>query len=463
MLIVGDWVVPVSSPPIAGGAVLVRDTEIAAVGPAAELRARYPDEEVSEHPGCALLPGLINAHTHLDYSAFLGIRRSGGFMRWIIRLTRARMRLDSEDLAASALWGAHECLRQGVTSIADTSFGGSTVALAARAAGLRARVYLEVFGLDDDRLPETLERLETALARARAASGANRAGDADGAGGGHGFEDRVEWGVSPHATYTVSQPLYREVARFARRSGLRMATHVAESKTEVRLSNGGAGLATLVYGAASLLTGGRWRLPSKRPLQYVAETGALGTDMLVVHAVQMDGADIKTLAASGAPVAHCPRSNENLGCGIAPVAAMKAAGVVVALGTDSLASNDGLDMLAEMRAALEASHSRAQKADTEALLPSEILRMATLDGARALGWEARAGSLEVGKRADITVVSLPGTVSSSTSPEDLALAVMQGQVRMTVAEGRVAYAGEATPAEVSASFAAVRMKLGLKD
>ena len=149
------------------------------------------------------------------------------------------------------------------------------------------------------------------------------------------------------------------------------------------------------------------------PVQYVARAGALGPETLAIHAVQMDDDDIATLAASGAAVAHCPRSNLRLACGVAPVAEMLAAGITVGLGTDSLASNDSLDMFAEMRAALEMSAAvqaptavRGAPAPAGALLPSGVLRMATLEGARALGWDHLVGSLEAGKRADIIAVRL---------------------------------------------------------
>ena len=167
MLLEADWVVPISEPPIAGGAVLVAGDSIGAVGPAAELRARYPEEPVRTFPGCALLPGFVNTHTHLEYSAFRGFARPSGFGTWMTRLLLARRKLDAEDYAASALWGAYECARSGVTSIADTSYEGWTVARAAAAVGLRARVYLELFGLDDAALPATMNRLEARLGALR--------------------------------------------------------------------------------------------------------------------------------------------------------------------------------------------------------------------------------------------------------------------------------------------------------
>ena len=474
MLLCGDWVLPISSPPVADGAILVTGRTIGAVGPAAELRARYPGEEVLDFSGCALLPGLVNAHTHLDYSAFRGFSPSCGFSRWILRLLRARRRLDSDDLATSALWGAHECARSGVTAIADTSCDGWTVARAAGAAGLRARVYLELFGLDDTQLPETMERLEAALERLKQESSVGNEAGTSG--------PPVEWGISPHAPYTVSERLYREAARFARRAGVRMVTHVAESRAEVDLLESGKSALAFAYRAAHLWTGLRWKPPGISPLQYVAGGEALGPDMLVVHAVQVDGEDIVTLADSGATVAHCPRSNQRLRCGVAPVAEMKAAGVTVGLGTDSLASNASLDMFEEMRAALQGSRERTLSGGSTAavagaggdddpalsresrsvpLTPAAVLRMATLDGAQALGWDHLVGSLEAGKRADIVAVRLPGAEVDPTTV--LVEGATAADVQMTLVDGIVTYEGTEDPVDVARGLGAVRTKLGLGD
>ncbi len=172
----------------------------------------------------------------------------------------------------------------------------------------------------------------------------------------------MEAGLSPHAPYTVSARLYREVARFARRQGLRLATHLAESPAEVELLERGTGPIAQAYRAANMWKGRRWKPPGMSPVAYLAQTQALGPRMLAIHCVQIDGADMATLAESGAAVAHCPRSNLRLRCGSAPVAELLKAGVTVGLGTDSLGSNESLDMFAEMRAALAVSRARASGA-----------------------------------------------------------------------------------------------------
>ncbi|MBN1628193.1 MAG: amidohydrolase family protein [Thermoleophilia bacterium] len=485
VLLSADWVVPVSTPPIAGGAVLVVDGKIGAVGRATELRARYPEEPVEEFAGCALLPGLVNAHTHLDYSAFRGFTRGGSFGGWMLRLLLASGKLGIDDYAASALWGAHQCARGGVTSIGDTSNRAAIDARAALAVGLRARVYQEIFGLDDAELPKAIQRLELKLGQLRHESQVQprSAGSAAGSGAAAlaAAGPRVEWGISPHAPYTVPPRLYREAARFARRAGLRMATHLAESEAEVEMLVKGAGAIAKAYKAAHLWKRQRWTAPGLSPVQYVAGTGALGPDMLAVHVIQVDGDDIATLAATGTAVAHCPRSNRRLRCGIAPVAEMRAAGITVGLGTDSLASNDSLDMFDEMRAALAVSVARegatgglgaaaapagadptsaAAAVSPGVLTPSDVLRMATLEGAQALGWDHLVGSLEAGKRADIVAVEMPHAGAS----DPIAALVRAGSaadVRMTMVDGRPVFWGEELSVEVREGLRAARFKLGL--
>jgi cytosine/adenosine deaminase-related metal-dependent hydrolase len=480
MLLEADWVLPISGPPIAEGAVLVRDEVIDEVGPAAELRARHPGETVRAFPGSVLMPGLVNTHTHLDYSAFRDFAPPSGFGQWMRRLLLARQKLDSDDYAASASWGAHECVRSGVTCVGDTSFEGWTVARAAGSAGLRARIYLEVFGLDDAELPATMAGLEARLAALLEECLRTPAA--------------LEAGISPHAPYTASAGLYQELARLAARSQLPVATHVAESAAEVEFLDRGTGTIPDVYREAGLWKGGRFRPPHLSPVEYLWGAGILGPRTLAVHCVQVDDADIALLAESGAAVAHCPRSNLHLQCGSAPVAALIGAGVTVGLGTDSLSSNESLDMFAEMRAALAVSAARPPRGEPpriadSALTPASVLRMATLEGARALGWDHLVGSLEKGKRADLVAVRLPvassqpdGGLEASLAGIDPVVSLVSvataSDVGTVMVDGRVIFESRlpdglpllgSDPSlivdvvPIHKAFAAVRAKLGLND
>jgi len=428
---------------------------IRAVGAAEELVSRHPDEPVRRFPGCALLPGFVNAHTHLEYSAFRDFCHPCGFGEWMLRLLLARRKLALEDYGIAAMWGARECARSGITTIADTSFEGWTTTRAARQVGLRARVYLEVFGFDDADLPATMDRLEARLASLE--------GDAADA------RPPVELGVSPHAPYTVSQRLYREVVRYCRREGLRAATHVAESRAELELLTEGTGPIAHAYRAAHLWKGRLWRPPKVGPVRYLADAGALGPWMLAVHSVQVTESDMALLAETGTSVAHCPRSNLRLQCGTAPVRDLRSAGVTVGLGTDSLGSNDDLDMFAEMRAALAAAGVDPPAGlDSRTVLgptvdERAVLRMATLDGARALGWGDSLGSLDPGKQADLVAVRIPGRRPAGFEPEvALVTSASAGDVQMTMVGGSEVFTGDRSERQgIDRDFSAARAKLGL--
>jgi aminodeoxyfutalosine deaminase len=480
VLLQADWVLPISGPAIPRGAVIVKGGRVVEVGYAAQLRQEQWVERVLEYPGCALMPGLVNTHTHLEYSAFRGLLEPSGFGRWMLGLLRARRKLGLADYEASALWGAYDCVRNGITSIADTTYEGAIVGNAARAAGLRALVYAEVFGLDDAQLPSALARLEERVEKLRAVCGPelNAREDDDPA---EELPCLVEPGISPHAPYTVSSRLYHEVARMARRAGLRMVTHLAESQAEVDLLGGKKSAIVKAYQAANLWTGQSWVPPGLRPVEYLERTGALGPDMLAVHAVHVDAVDIARLAATRTGVAHCPRSNLRLQCGMAPAVEMLAAGVAVGLGTDSLASNDSHDMFSEMRAALVVSRARAAAGAPHPPLTAEgVLRMATITGARALGRENLIGSLDRDKRADLIAVRIPEDLTAAArdsssrdvdeteSLPDVAARLVEeanaGDVRMTMVDGRIVFDADRSPGmppEAAEGIKIARRKLGL--
>ncbi len=376
-LFAADWVVPVSSAPVRDAAVLVEGERIAALGPAGELAAAHPAASRLDLPGCVLAPGFVNLHSHIEYAAYAGLGDGLAFGPWIAAHTRRTAVLGAEGLDAMAQLGAAECLRSGVTTLVDAAYDGAAVR-ACTAAGLRAVVAIEAFGGDDAdvaAVADALFRRVDALAR-----------DA----GPH-----VELAVSPHAPFTVGLGLFGEIVARARARELRVVTHLGESRHELDALIGGTGLLT------------RFVAPfGRHPVLELAERGLLGPETIVAHAVHVGDGEIAALAASGAAVAHCPRSNALLGCGIAPLAGLRAAGVRVGLGTDSPSSALSLDMFEELRAALLLA--RASAGDPEALSTSAALQLATLDGARALGLADR-GALEPGLLADLVAVRLDRT------------------------------------------------------
>jgi 5-methylthioadenosine/S-adenosylhomocysteine deaminase len=206
---------------------------------------------------------------------------------------------------------------------------------------------------------------------------------------------RIELAISPHAPFTVGLSLFTQMVALARARGMRVVTHLGESRQELDALVSGTGVL-----ARSVAPFGR------HPILELSERGLLGPETVVAHAVHVGDEEIAALAASGAAVAHCPRSNALLGCGVAPLARLRAAGVRVGLGTDSPSSALSLDMFDELRAALLLA--RASAGDPEALSAAGALQMATLDGAHALGLDDR-GALAPGLLADLVAVRLDRT------------------------------------------------------
>ena len=388
-----DWVLPVDGPPVEGGLVRFDNGRIVEVARGRAER-HFAD--------AAIVPGFVNAHSHLEYSVYAGFGDGHPFSDWLGLHVRRKRLLDRDDMLAVARLGALESLRSGVTTTADYSFSGAAAAAAAEL-GLRAIVYLEVFASD----PADAERQWEA----------RRADVED--------SPLVAIGVSPHAPYTCSLETYR----FCLSLGVPVGTHLAESAAEDEW---------LVHGAGPLRGIPILVEPTGRRAFETLEP-VLGPELLCAHCVTAQPADIALLADRGVPVAHCPRSNALLGCGIAPVATMLDAGVTVGLGTDSPASTPSFDLFEELRAA--AYLARARDARAGALPAEQLLRLATIDAARALRLEAEVGTLTAGKRADLTVVSLAG--SPYHPVEDPAAAVVFGgspnRVLETVVEGNTRY------------------------
>ena len=382
---------PVTAPPIADGAVLVDDAgRIVAVGPAPQVPTPAGAQSL-EFPEAALVPGLVNLHTHLELTHLAGQNLEPEFPRWIRRIRELKDASPPEAFLGAAEQGVRDCWSRGVTCIAETGSTGAVIEVLARLGG-RGVVYHEVFGPDPARAGESLTQLQRDIRRLRA------------------FETpTVHLGASPHAPYTVSEVLYRAVAGFAMQERLPLAVHLAESPAESVLVEAGEG----PFAEALRKRGIRVDPRHTTPTRYLAGLGVLRPGTLAIHCIQLDALDIAALRTTGAAVAHCPRSNRAHGHGTAPLAGLRDAGVPVGMGTDSAVSVPDLDLWAE--------------ADAAGLVGEEALRMLTLEGARALGWDSEIGSLAVGKSADLAVLThLDRPLSSAT-------------VLLTAVGGRVVY------------------------
>ncbi len=348
----------------------------------------------------------MNAHSHLEYAVYAGFGDGLEFAPWLELHIERKRRLGPDEMDAIARLGAAQCLASGVTTVGDASYSGRPRRSRAPSLGLRGIVYIEVFRTDPD---AALARFEEIRARIEPA-----------------LSDRVRLGVSPHTPYTTSASVYAACLGL----GLPVMTHFAESEAELLWLTAGEGpMAGLVPQEPLGTTG----------IRHLARLGLLGPQIVAAHCVTVDAEEIGLLAAHDVAVAHCPRSNALLGCGIAPLAELRGAGVRVGLGTDSPASAPSFDMFSELRAAVFAARARERRPD--ALSAAEALELATLGSARALGLDDAVGSLVPGKHADLAVVSLDD--SPYVPWEDAAAAVVFGgspqSVITTLVDGEARY------------------------
>jgi aminodeoxyfutalosine deaminase len=376
-----SYVLPITSPPIAGGAVAVDNGIIKAVGTLSEVRSAY-DAPVTDLPGCVIIPGLVNAHTHLELTHFSAwkVRKELDYLpktyvEWIQQVVKIRRALHPGDVELSVKEGIRLCLESGTTAVGEI-LTDYTLAPLYTDSPLRGRVFLEAIGHDPVQRVALLEKIESTL---------------------HDLNGALLPGISPHTPYTVSADLFKDVQALCSRLGISKAVHLSEPTEEVSFMHDTTGaIAEVLYPAA------HWEGYLPHPMKttstrYLDSLGVLDSSTLAIHAVHVTPSDVAILKERGVTVVLCPRSNDRLFVGRAPHHLFKSAGLKLAVGTDSLASNDSLSILDEIRFLHEIA--------PDAFTPDELISMATIGGARALGIGNVAGSLEVGKRGDLLVFS----------------------------------------------------------
>jgi len=354
-----------------------------------------------------MIPGLVNAHTHLELTRLNGrISKFSSFTDWLSQLIEERRSWTPEEYLASAGEGARESLASGTTLVGDISASGLSWR-ALKAARLRKIIFEEMIALSPAKLGESLARLHGRLAAVEQ-------------------DELLRSGVSPHAPYTVSPELYRSMAELAREKGMLVTSHVAETRDELRFLEYGTGeFSDFLIGLEALPAD--WIPPALPPVAYLEKLGVL-RNLLLIHGNYLDAESISMIFKSHSSVVYCPRSSAFFGHENHPVRQLLDMGVTVALGTDSLASNESLSILDEMRFL-----ARLRKD----LRSEEIFRLATLNGAAALGFRGRLGRLRRGHWADMTVLELP----ESTRARNLTEQILEGAGECigTVVQGEVAW------------------------
>ncbi len=364
------WIVPVEPAGVLEQHSLLIDAgRIAALLPTALAEHDYSARVRVALPTHVLLPGLVNAHTHAAMTLLRGIADDVPLQTWLelhIWPHEARF-LSPEFVHDGTLLAAGEMLLGGVTCCADQYFFPDAAARAYQHSGMRAFLGLPVLDFPTPYAADAHAYLQTGLAVRDSWK----------------HEVRLAFALAPHAPYTVSDASWEQIVVYARQLDLPIQTHLQETRAELEQS-----LAS--HGAS--------------PLARLDRLGVTASDFIAVHAVHLLDSDIELLATHGCQVVHCPASNLKLASGLAPVIRLQARGINVALGSDGAASNNRLDVLAEMR--LAALIAKFATGDAAALPAAAALRMATLGGATALGLDAAIGSLRVGKQADAVAVNL---------------------------------------------------------
>jgi len=366
------WIVPVEpSGALTAHALIADGGRVVDLLPTFAADARYAPRERATLSRHVLLPGLVNAHTHAAMTLFRGIADDVPLTTWLTEHVwpRETKFVSPEFVYDGARLAAAEMLRGGVTCCNDMYFFPEATARAMLDTGMRAMLGLAVLDFPTPYAADPDGYLQQGLAARDALM----------------HEPLLAFSLAPHAPYTVGDATFEKIVMYARQLDLPVQTHLAETIDEVAQSRAQHGLA---------------------PLARLHTLGATGPSFIAIHGVHLEPADIELLALHGGHVVHCPASNLKLASGIAPIPSLLARGINVSLGTDGAASNNRLDVFAEMR--LAALLAKATAGDAAMLPAAQALAMATIGGARSLGMDARIGSLVAGKAADVVAVDLGG-------------------------------------------------------
>jgi 5-methylthioadenosine/S-adenosylhomocysteine deaminase len=404
ILITGGTVVTMAGANIEHGSVVIAGGKIVAVGPSSEVDAKYTAKTTIDAKGMAVLPGLINTHTHVPMTLFRGIADDRDLMDWLQNFIfpAEAKNVDRDFVRWGTRLAAAEMIRSGTTTFTDMYYFESDIATETKKAGLRG-----VLGetLIDFPAPDN-KTWDEAIAYMRKYA-AQWKGDS-----------LITPAIAPHAPFTVSREHLLQVRALATELGVPISIHVSETKNELEQ----------VAAKQNGMT----------PGNYLESLHFLGPDVIAAHGVWLTPDEQAIFAKRKTGVAHCPESNMMLASGVAPIVAMRRAGVNVGLGTDGPAgSNNNLDMLEE--AASAARLQKVTNGDPKALSARDVLEMATIGGARVLAMDDRIGSLETGKRADVILIDLRAAkVQPVYSVESAIVYAASGSaVDTTIVDGRI--------------------------
>lgn len=394
MLLSAKYVFPVTSEPIRGGAILVKDDKIADIGKLSSLRLRYPDEEFIDFGLAAIMPGFVDLNTRLEKAALRGVVADEPYSQWLVSLLKCYGKLEPSDWTDSAILGGLDALSAGITTIADITPTGASFQ-AAQKLGLRAVIYREVGAMDKARIPFAMKSAESDIEKW------SRECDSK----------LITIGIAPNSIYANHPEVFSLASAFAREKDIPLALRLAGSREEYNFVMYGSSMFSVDTMEAKN-RGGYVEIPpwlpfGVTPVRYVLNWDAFDApNVMVIYGVHVTDEDIKKMREHDVSICVCPRANAILGMGMAPLGEYLKAGFRIGLGTDSPAATDATDMFSEMRTCMLMNRARYTR---DFIKSSTMLEMATIGGARALKMDDKIGSLEIGKQADVIAVDLTGS------------------------------------------------------
>ncbi len=376
-IIRSKYLIPNPERCIENGAVAINGTMIHRVGTFEEIRSLAGIEKIIDLGNAVILPGLINIHTHLDLTNLHNrIKPTNNFTHWVFQLLGARMRWKETEYTSSIEKGIKLCIEAGTTTVADIANTDYSFPILKKSP-LRKVVYKEIIDLNPDHAKDAIAKVQSGLSESDS-------------------EGLFRIGLSPHAPYSVSKELYQAISQYVRETGIPVCTHIAETQDEIEFLTKGTGNFPSFLRQLRAIPA-HWQPPGLTPIRYLKETGILENHPILIHCNYITNEEISLIKDSGASVAFCPRSHRFFGHTHHLVQRLLDAGVNVGLGTDSLASNDTLSILDEMKFLLL----------EYAIPPKTLLSMATVNGARALGLKSPVGQIRKGYEADLCGIRLP--------------------------------------------------------
>lgn len=408
IILFAEKLLPISSPPVEGYALIIEKENIVDVEAISSAEKRNPYAKRIKIENAVIMPGLINLHTHLELSGLKGkLSENMDFFEWIKELVKQKMKITKREYWDGVHIGMKEMISTGTTAIGEIT-SESISPYIINSYGVRGKVFYEVIWPSEFLASYIWFKKKREFKR---------------------FNDSelLHAGISPHSCYSLSKGLLKRVSEYTLKNEISLSSHISETEEERKFIKEGKGeIKEFMEGL-----GFNYPLPfsAESPIKYFKKLGLLRKNFIAAHAIWVDNCDIEIMKESSISVAHCPVSNTNLKVGKAPVTSFIKEGINVGLGTDSLASSNSLNMWDEMRMAYKLHRENG-------MTPFNIFKMATINGAKALGLEEKVGTLEVGKKADIIAVKMPENSSGDIFCD---LIRETKGVHLTMVSGKILY------------------------